>query len=394
MSNPHNQDQFLRETIDRYKAVIETTTEGYLMLDLHGNMVLANKPADQFLGLFSGREIDDIYTTQTAAIETLNIASTKLIKKLVHMHRGVIPDSTSEIIEIPNPLNSTRPRFVERFESPVLGSNGQPIGWLIGLRDVTDQQEKSNWQFEMTNMIVHDLRNPITVMLTTLEWLKATMPTSDSLELVQNGIDVGKHMLEMINSVMDIAKMEANRLELEAEFIDTFSLVRKVIQDTNPYAVAKEVELINGLENDWKHPGWGDPVLVRRILINLIDNAIKYTPRDGEITINAQPLPGDETYLHWIELSITDQGPGILDSEKERIFERYAQTKDKSRRKQGTGLGLTFCKMAIEAQGGSIGVRDNPDGGSIFYVRIPGLPRKLADEMENQERRPEKLLLN
>ncbi|MBZ0275122.1 MAG: hypothetical protein K8I60_03190, partial [Anaerolineae bacterium] len=119
---------------------------------------------------------------------------------------------------------------------------------------------------------------------------------------------------------------------------------------------------------------------VERVLQNLVDNALKYTPAEGRVTINAYPQGAQGTPPTFIRVNVTDSGPGIPDSYKIRIFDRYVQVEGRRGSRRGTGLGLTFCRMVVEAHGGHIWVEDNPGGGSIFAFTLPISTAQRLDE--------------
>jgi signal transduction histidine kinase len=110
---------------------------------------------------------------------------------------------------------------------------------------------------------------------------------------------------------------------------------------------------------------------IERVLQNLVDNALKFCPSNGKVTIRAhQPQP-DADGERFVRIDVTDSGPGIPDEYKTRLFDRYAQMKGRRGKRRGSGLGLTFCRMVVEAHGGRIWIEDNPGGGSIFAFTLP-----------------------
>jgi signal transduction histidine kinase len=109
-----------------------------------------------------------------------------------------------------------------------------------------------------------------------------------------------------------------------------------------------------------------DKNMIHRVLNNLIDNALKYSPQDGEVTITAEI-----NTIGNLVVKVKDEGPGISDDYKNRIFERFVQIPGSGSRKRGSGLGLTYCRLAVEAHGGEIWVDDRPGGGSIFTFTLP-----------------------
>jgi two-component system, NtrC family, sensor histidine kinase KinB len=121
-------------------------------------------------------------------------------------------------------------------------------------------------------------------------------------------------------------------------------------------------------------PVWADADLVRRVLINLLDNALKFAPSGGQVNGRLQAEPGSDNWEPGLRCTISDSGPGIPPQFRELVFDRYMRTNPGGAQVRGTGLGLTFCKLAVEAHNGHIWVEDGPDGGSQFVFILPGIP--------------------
>ncbi len=110
---------------------------------------------------------------------------------------------------------------------------------------------------------------------------------------------------------------------------------------------------------------------IERVLLNLVDNAIKFTPAGGEVIVQAHPAGDRDAPDGYVRVEVKDTGPGIPDDSKERLFDRFTQLDGVRGRRRGTGLGLTYCRLAVEAHGGRIWVEDNPQGGAIFAFTLP-----------------------
>jgi signal transduction histidine kinase len=173
----------------------------------------------------------------------------------------------------------------------------------------------------------------------------------------------------MINDLLDISKMEAGSLQLEYSKLVPLEVAARSIQQVEE--LAQESNLTLEYDTPDELPVFvGDEDKLRRILVNLLGNAIKFTPHNGRVTLRCEPE--GETAL---KFSIIDTGEGIPPEAFDKIFEKFGQVEGRQAgHRMSTGLGLTFCKMAVEAHGGEIGVQSTLGQGSTFWFTIPLRP--------------------
>ncbi|HEV2551120.1 MAG TPA: GAF domain-containing protein [Stellaceae bacterium] len=224
-------------------------------------------------------------------------------------------------------------------------------------------QHKSQFLANMS----HELRTPLNAILGYAELLAdgiyGEMPEKPKgvLERIQNN---GKHLLALINDVLDLAKIEAGQLTLSLEDYSIAELVRSVVTATEPLAAAKGLKFAALLPDDMP-TAHGDARRISQVLLNLVGNAIKFTD-EGEVEIAAAAADGHFT------LTVRDTGPGIAEADRERIFGEFQQIDDSNTRKKGgTGLGLAISKRMVEMQGGTIAVESALGQGSTFRVTLP-----------------------
>jgi GAF domain-containing protein/HAMP domain-containing protein/anti-sigma regulatory factor (Ser/Thr protein kinase) len=224
-------------------------------------------------------------------------------------------------------------------------------------------QHKSQFLANMS----HELRTPLNAILGYAELLVdgiygqlADRPRG-VLERIQNN---GKHLLALINDVLDLAKIEAGQLTLTLEDYSLPEVIRSVVTATEPLATAKGLKFITALQDNMPM-AHGDARRVSQVLLNLVGNAIKFTDK-GEVEVGAAAEKG-----HFV-LTVRDTGPGIAEADQERIFGEFQQIDNSNTRKQGgTGLGLAISKRMVELQGGTISVSSAPGRGSTFRVVLP-----------------------
>jgi signal transduction histidine kinase len=217
---------------------------------------------------------------------------------------------------------------------------------------------------DMVNMIIHDLQNPVTGILLSAEALRLpNVPEEKFLRKVDQIMIAGQQLRCSIDSLLLLAKLESDKMILNYTKVDICALCMSALADIAPIAAQKTLTLVSKL------PEIGSIIQVdvnvfRRVLDNLLSNAIKFAPSDSQVTLVAEYLePGH------IKLQVADFGPGVRQDLKDSIFEKY-EIGTRMQNVSQTGLGLAFCKMAIEAHQGKITVEDNTPRGSIFTVFI------------------------
>ena len=216
---------------------------------------------------------------------------------------------------------------------------------------------------ELTHMIVHDMRTPLTNIISGLQTVEA-MDYEDEIaeEFIPEAINAGMDLSDMINNLLDISKMEAGELEPEREEFEVRDLVDEALERVAHLAREGGLELI--VDADEGLALSADRTLLKRVLVNLLGNAIKFTPQGGEVTVAARRVADG------VRVCVTDTGPGISEDQQECLFRKFSQLESKQKR-QGTGLGLAFVKMAVDAHGGRVWVDSEVGEGSSFCFVIP-----------------------
>ncbi len=224
---------------------------------------------------------------------------------------------------------------------------------------------------DLAHMVVHDLRTPLTVIcgfLDILEFKEIRKLSASIQTLVAVARCSAEDLLNMIGSLLDVSKMEAGEMNLQHEACDIEALIRAVLATTQPLHCDRTVTL-DVPESPLTVTA--DAGLLRRILHNLLGNALKFTPVGGNVRIVVTPSDSE------VRIAVTDTGCGIAPEYHQRIFDKFGQAEDRHNR-VGTGLGLAFCKLAVEAHGGRIGVESEVGKGSTFWLALPRLDRSLG----------------
>jgi PAS domain S-box-containing protein len=264
--------------------------------------------------------------------------------------------------------------------TPVFDPDGELISFVGLQQDVTDMKNAQN-QLEasyaelrklqglrdnLTQMIVHDLRSPLTGVIGYLDLFKrrcAAKLDAKELGYVNTAFGAAENLNEMITSLLDTNRLESGEMPLAQGDHDVAEVIQTAMQSLE--GAAGQRKMVRDFP-DAPQIAYCDADLVRRVTCNLLTNALKFTPAQGSISVRV------ESKNAWIEVSVTDNGRGIPREHHAKIFEKFGQLGEGAQ--HSTGLGLTFCKLAVEAQGGAIGVESAPGEGSRFWftLRRPG----------------------
>jgi two-component system sensor histidine kinase KdpD len=220
---------------------------------------------------------------------------------------------------------------------------------------------------DLFNMLIHDLKGPISEVVANLDILTYTLDGENRqfVESAQKGCET---LQTMIANLLDIARLEERRLELVCEKIDPQDLVKEALGRLTKVGKTGELEFVERFPSPENgHHVVADRGMLLRVLQNLLSNAIQHSPAGGTIEIGFEPVNEDK-----IQFFVQDSGPGVPKEHRKAIFEKYTQLNKKADgRVYTTGLGLAFCKMAVRAHKGSIGVQDAAPAGSRFWFSLP-----------------------
>ncbi len=232
-------------------------------------------------------------------------------------------------------------------------------------------QAKSSFLANMS----HELRTPLNAIIGFSDLMRLEEPDGDRrlvpAEWVEHIHTSGRHLLGLINDILDLAKVEAGRLDLRLAPLRVDTAVAELLTGLAPLLTTKHLTVTTTLP---EATALADRVRFRQIVENLLSNAIKFTPEGGSILVSVTPADGA------VEVTVADTGVGIAEADLERVFEEFQQVGDPDRHRAGTGLGLALTKRLVEAHEGEILLVSTPGEGSAFTVRLPAAPVLQLDQ--------------
>jgi two-component system, NtrC family, sensor histidine kinase KinB len=353
----YQQQQKLAFERTRLAALLESNMDGVMLVNLDGEFGYANESVWDLLGLplntavWQGQKV-------TAVGEQLHDSHPEFCHLLHHafgqLRTGNEPPSQGEFI--------THNRHLHWYNRPVM-SEQITLGRLITLRDVTQERLLEQLRDDLIHTAIHDLRNPIAAISGCINMLKAeTDPKAQAelLKIMQRGT---QGLQELVNTILDISQLEHGQMPLNLLPVNLAQVVGDVVQLQDSLARYYQIRVHNLVPRDTPEV-LADVTLIKRVLQNLLDNALKFTPAGGEVTISTA-VDSTANKLH---LTIHDTGPGIPPHLQAKIFDRFATGRQEG---SGNGLGLTFCKMAIERHGETIELISSPGAGTMFMFSLP-----------------------
>ena len=223
--------------------------------------------------------------------------------------------------------------------------------------------EAARWHHQQLEFLVHDLKNPLGTILTNLRLARPRLADSTVTKLVDDAMQAAERLERMVMNLLDISLLDAGQLALKLIEIRLEDLVDEAIAAVRPMAAARGVTIRLDLGDAGRRVVRVDFDLLTRVLINLLENALRHSPSEGVVRVEIEDSEGSGPTL-----LVSDQGAGVPEAWRTRIFDAFVQRGADGPRRVGRGLGLAFAKLVADAHGCQIGVRPNEPRGSQFYL--------------------------
>lgn len=341
----------ISEVKNRLEAILNNTVNGIMLIDRDERLVYANPAADSLLGLgdkFIGRKYAEI------------IAAYEILAMLDEAR------STGQPVKRVAVLYTRGERTVEANVVPILNQGSNPNDILLVLNDITEMKRLEQVRKDFVANVSHELKTPVTAISGFAETLLENNDKDPAVETEFTRIiyDEAQRLTLLINSLLTLSKLESENVHLNLQSLDLTLLIRDTINRMSKLAALKGITISYEAPSETVEIS-SDPELIEPILINLLDNAVKYSPDGSRVEVGLQDLPNR------VVITIKDNGIGIPAAELPRVFERfYRVDKARSRKTGGSGLGLAIVKHLVENLNGQIAVTSTPDQGSAFSVTL------------------------
>lgn len=339
----------LQDAHQSFLELFEDSIDPIVITDWNGNLVQVNRRAAVVIGIdketlheMTVYELHDVDLNKVGGVGFDNLSS----------HESVMYGSQLRCKEGEIPI--------EVYVRQVEFQEEEHLQWI--LRDISERKRLDTLRDDLISMIYHDLRSPLANVIYSMDVLDSMLPENETYKSL---IDVATRSTDRIqrltSSLLDLKWLESGQEVAKRKPSPLYDILEYAIQAVTPIAESKQQAVITEFSNDLPEVPM-DADMIRRVVINLLENSVKYSPLEGQITLGAGL--DSESVRVWVK----DTGPGIPDENQDHIFNKFARLNSGEK---GIGLGLAFCRMAVEGHGGKIWVESEDEQGSCFTFTLP-----------------------
>ena len=360
----------------RMQSIFKNTIDGIIIIDEQGTIESFNPAAEQIFG-YSREEV----VGKNVKLLMPDPYKTEHDGYLKHYQQTGEKHILGKLREVVGLRKDGETFFLELAVNELHLDTGRKYTGI--LRDITERKKieleidqarqeaetASNAKTQFLSQMSHELRTPMNAILGFAQIMDGELESMDKAiqrECVDHILKAGKHLLELINQILDLSRIETGKLTVRLEPIELAPMIREVLALAQPLTSAKRVDLINHIADDAGHSVRADPLRLRQVLLNLLSNAIKFNREKGTVTLSCETR--GENHLR---ISVTDTGPGIAEKDQKILFQPFSRLQNDVTTVEGTGIGLTICQLLMELMNGVIHVKSEIGSGSTFTIELP-----------------------
>jgi PAS domain S-box-containing protein len=361
----------------RSEQILGAATDGFFATDLSGRIVDTNPAFCHMLGYtreeLLQRSVLDIRASASAADVAAHIETVRRTGHDRYDTQHLRKDGSPVTVEV----SLSQVMF---GDEPLLFAFVRDISERLTahrqLREAKEEAERANRaKSEFLSRMSHELRTPLNAILGFGQLLEIQAAESAALApsagQVREILHAGRHLLTLIDEVLDLARVESGNLSVSPEPVALLPLLQDCLTLMRPQAGARGVRLVEPAASCAVHLR-ADRTRLKQVLLNLLSNAIKYNRADGEVRIGCVHPPACPEGT--LRVCVNDTGAGLSPAQQQRLFVPFERLDAEVQQIQGTGIGLALCKRLVELMGGAIGVESSPGAGSSFWVQLPVAP--------------------
>lgn len=376
-------------------TIVDNLGEGLIVVEPSGRVLYVNPVAERLLNLGETNDYENFIAIDTetgaihwtkimASVEGDPIRETRAVDmKVLSASQREMAEHQTMIVEVNingHQLNSNGTRVLRIIASHFPDESNNTAGTVYVFDDITNEHEIEQMKSEFVSLVSHELRTPLTSIIGFISLIldgKTGKINQKQYESLSRAHRQSKRLAVLINDLLDISRIEAGRIEMKQEPVQIDSVAQRRIEELRPQADEKAISLL--LEAPSNLPSMiGDADRIGQIFINLIGNAIKFTPDSGKVMVRISESSQNGRENDGFHVEVIDTGPGIPAEEREKVFDKFRQLGSVQTRQQGgTGLGLSIASGIVEAHGGKLWVDTGDNGhGCNFQFFIPLGKRK------------------
>jgi GAF domain-containing protein len=368
-------NETIRNSHNRLRTILDATRDGIILLDRAGRLQDANLAAAHLLDVDLSQRFNTPFRRILPDTTLEDISNTEML-----LHESAVSTTREYRLN-----NRSYPLYIRETSLPVRDAENHLLGHLLILRDISEEKDLAIYRQKIQDMVLHDLSKPLASIISSMDFAQIIVGEADNIETLRTTLqitmDSATNLLNLVASLRDIPRLGKGEISLNPQSVSLIELA--VSADLSLTSSLKEagIHIRYQMSPNAEH-AFVDSDLIRRVFINLLHNAYKFTPPGGEILIASDTQGTPEGY---IRVLICDSGTGIPEAMRDKIFDEFVQIEGVRPYQggKGSGVGLAFCKLAVEAHGGKIQVESTSLlSGACFSFTLPASLTALPVKVE------------